>query len=350
LASIVVQPEVTAVIVRHPLLPPALGLLAIVAVVAAACGGSAASTAMSTATSTPAASPSASIAGSASKSPTNSAGQSVAAVPSSTGLPDFAHVYLLILENHEAGSIVGSASAPYINGLFARYGLATNYTGVSHPSQPNYIALFSGSTQGIADDGVHTLSATNLVDQLETKGKTWNVFAQDYPGGCYAGTTSSGSGDGIGAAGSYARKHDPAISFTDIASNPARCARISSLAGFDPAAGNFELIVPNDCNDMHSCSVATGDAFLKTFVPRITGSPAFADSVLFITFDEGTSDIGGGGRVATVVVSPLTPAGFTSATAYSHYSILRTIEDAWGLGCLGKACGATDMGAFFKSA
>jgi hypothetical protein len=70
--------------------------------------------------------------------------------------------------------------------------------------------------------------------------------------------------------------------------------------------------------------------------------------VLFITFDEGTSDIGGGGLVATVVVSPLTPAGFTSATAYNHYSILRTIEDAWGLGCLGKACSATDMGAFFK--
>ncbi len=219
---------------------------------------------------------------------------------------------------------------------------------MTHPSQPNYIALFSGSTQGIADDGVHTISATNLVDQLETKGKTWSVFAQDYPGGCYTGSTKSGSGDGIGAAGYYARKHDPAISFTDIASNPARCARISSLAAFDPAAGNFELIVPNDCNDMHSCSTATGDAFLKAFVPRITGSPDFANSVLFITFDEGTSDIGGGGRVATIVVSPLTPAGFTSATAFSHYSILRTIEDAWGLGCLGKACSATDMGAFFK--
>jgi phosphatidylinositol-3-phosphatase len=344
LASIVPQPEVTAVIVRRPQMQPALGLVAIVAVLAAACGGSATSTQPSSSAS----SPSASVAGSAFETPTNSAGQSAAVASSSTGLPDFAHVYLLVLENHEAGSIVASASAPYINSLIARYGLATDYTGVSHPSQPNYIALFSGSTQGITDDGVHTLSATNLVDQLETKGKTWNVFAQDYPGGCYAGTTNSGSGDGIGVAGSYARKHDPAISFTDIASNPTRCARISSLASFDPAAGNFELIVPNDCNDMHSCSIATGDAFLKTFVPRITSSPAFADSVLFITFDEGTSDIGGGGLVATVVVSPLTSAGFTSATAYSHYSILRTIEDAWGLGCLGKACSATNMGAFFK--
>lgn len=344
MASLFCLPEVTAVFARRLHIPPALGLVAIVAIVAAACGGSASPTQ----TLTPVASPSASTAGSAVETPTNAAGQSVAATPSSTGLPDFAHVYLLVLENHEAGAIVGSASAPYINSLIAKYGLATNYTGVSHPSQPNYIALFSGSTQGIADDGVHTLSAANLVDQLETKGKTWNVFAQDYPGGCYAGTTNSGSGDGIGAAGSYARKHDPAISFTDIASNPARCARISSLANFDPAAGNFELIVPNDCNDMHSCSIATGDAFLKTFVPRITGSPAFAHSVLFITFDEGTSDVGGGGRVATIVVSPLTPAGFTSATAYNHYSILRTVEDAWGLGCLGKACGVTDMGAFFK--
>jgi hypothetical protein len=340
---------VTAVVVRRPILPPALGLLAIVAVIAAACGGAVTSTQTSTPAASPtAASPSASTAGSAVETPANAAGQSVAATPGSTGLPNFAHIYLLVLENHEAGSIVGSASAPYLNSLIAKYGLATNYTGVSHPSQPNYIALFSGSTQGIADDGVHTLSATNLVDQLETKGKTWNVFAQDYPGACYTGTTNSGSGDGMGAAGSYARKHDPAISFTDIASNPTRCARISSLAGFDPAASDFELIVPNDCNDMHSCSVATGDAFLKAFVPKITGSPAFVNSVLFITFDEGTTDIGGGGRVATVVVSPLTRAGSTSGTAYNHYSILRTIEDAWALGCLGQSCSATDMSAFFK--
>ena len=335
---------------RHP---PRLLVTCLAAVLVAGCGGATSGpTASSPAASSPAASSPASSSP-ASSSPTASSpigSQSQATGPgaSPTGLPGFSHVYVLILENKEYSSIVGRASAPYLNSLIANYGLATDYTGVSHPSEPNYIALFSGSTQGVTNDGTHNLSATNLADQLEARGKTWSVFEQDYPGGCYAGSTRSGNGEGIGAAGYYARKHDPAISFTDISSSPARCARITNFAHFDPAAADFELIVPNDCNDMHSCPTAAGDAFLKTFVPRITGSPAFADSVLFITFDEGTSDIGGGGRIATVVVSPLTRAGFTSATPHNHYSMLRTIEDAWGLGCLAKACGAGNLGEFFK--
>jgi phosphatidylinositol-3-phosphatase len=264
------------------------------------------------------------------------------------GTPQFKHVYLIVLENEEYGSLVGSANAPFLNGLIAKYGLATNYFGISHPSQPNYLALFSGSTQGVTDDGIHDIAATNLADQLEAAHKTWSVFAQDYPGGCFAGATQNGAGEGIGAAGSYARKHDPAISFTDISSNPTRCAWILNLAAFDPAAADFEFIVPNQCNDMHSCSIATGDAFLRTFVPRITSSPAFAGSVLFITTDEGTTNTNGGGQVATVVVSPLGKSGFRSAVPYDHYSLLKTIEDSWGLPCLGQACSATDMAEFFR--
>jgi phosphatidylinositol-3-phosphatase len=271
-----------------------------------------------------------------------------ASAAASIGLPDFAHVYVLVLENEEYGSLVGSSKAPYLNGLIAKYGLATNYEAVAHPSQPNYVALFSGSTQGLTDDNSHDLAGTNLADQLEARGKTWNVFAQDYPGSCFTASTHAGDGGGIGAGGTYARKHNPAISFADIASNPARCARIVDLSQFDPAAADFSLIVPNQCNDMHSCSVSIGDAFLQSFVPRITSSAAFANSVLFITTDEGTSDTGGGGRVATVVVSPLVGAGFTSAAPYDHYSLLRTIEDAWNLGCLGQACSANNMAGFFK--
>ena len=154
--------------------------------------------------------------------------------------------------------------------------------------------------------------------------------------------------DATGSPGTYARKHNPAISFTDIATNPSRCAQISDLSTFDPGAASFELIVPNECNDMHSCPVSTGDAFLRAFVPRITSSPAFAGSVLFITTDEGTTNTGGGGQVATIVASPMVHAGFTSPAPYDHYSLLRTIEDSWGLGCLGQACAATDMAAFFR--
>ncbi len=267
--------------------------------------------------------------------------------PAAAAMPAFSHVYLMVLENEEFGSLVGNAQAPYLNSLIAKYGLATNYDGVAHPSQPNYVALVSGSTQGVTDDNTHDLTGKSLFDQLDAAGKTWNVFAQDYPGSCYTGSTHAGSGEGVGAAGTYGRKHNPAVSFTAITSNPTRCARIQDLAHFDPAVSDFEMIVPNECNDMHSCSIATGDAFLKAFVPSITSSPAFAGGVLFITTDEGKTDIGGGGRVATVVVSPMVTPGFTSGAAYDHYSLLRTIEDSWNLGCLGQACSAANMAEFF---
>jgi hypothetical protein len=266
--------------------------------------------------------------------------------PPPAGLPAFRHIYLIVLENKEYGSIVGNGTAPFIIGLIAHYGLATAYDAVAHPSEPNYLALFSGSTQGVTDDAVHNLGGTNLADQLEGHGRSWRVFAQNVPLGCDSGSVAS---DGEDGAGTYARKHEPAISFTDISGKPGRCARISDLSHFDPAAADFELIVPNMCNDMHDCSVATGDAFLASFVPRITASPAFADSVVFITWDEGSSSLGRGGHVATLVVSPRVKPGTRSATPHNHYSLLRTIEDAWGLGCLNLACGANDMAEFFAT-
>ncbi len=263
----------------------------------------------------------------------------------SGGLPAFSHIYVLVMENREYGSIVGSANAPYLNGLIAQYGLATNYDAVAHPSEPNYFALFSGSTQGITNDSRYDLPGANLVDQLTAHQKSWRVFAQNLPLGCYTGMTASGGPDG---SGSYARKHEPAISFTDISGDAPRCADIANFSAFDPSAADFEMIVPNLCNDMHDCSVATGDTFLKGFVPTITSSSAFKDGgVLFITWDEGTSDIGGGGHVATLVIGPGVKTGFASSVAHDHYSLVRTIEDAWGLGCLNQTCSANDLGEFF---
>ncbi len=293
------------------------------------------------ATATPVPSSSASAAGG---SPAATSPIPSATPVSTSGLPAFRHVYLIVMENKSYGEIVGSPAAPFINRLIARYGLASAYFAVAHPSEPDYIALFSGSTQGITDDGVYEISAPNLADQLEAHGRTWAVFAQNVPTGCYVGSVASGGPDGPGT---YARKHEPAISFTSIAGHPARCARITDFSHFDPAAADFELIIPNMCNDMHDCSVATGDAFLASFVPRITSSPAFADSALFITWDEGTTDTGGGGHVPLVVVSPLVRPGTVSGTAHDHYSLLRTIEDAWALGCLANACRANDLRELF---
>jgi hypothetical protein len=269
---------------------------------------------------------------------------------SRTGRPDpglpfprLRHLYLGVLENHAFSAVIGDRASPFLNGLANRYGLATNHVAVARPSQPNYIALFSGSTHGVADNDNHDLDAPNLADQLEAHGRTWRVFAENVPTGCFDGATATGGPDGPGT---YARKHEPAISFDGIRTNPARCANIANLSAFDPAAADFELIIPNLCHDMHDCSVAEGDRFMASFVPRITGSPAFADSALFITFDEADAH-SSDQHVPLIVVGPGVPQGFRSSTAHSHYSVLRSIEDAWGLGCLDESCDANNLGEFF---
>jgi hypothetical protein len=252
------------------------------------------------------------------------------------------------MENKEENRIVGSAAAPFLNRLADQGGLATNDHGVGHPSQPNYLALFAGDTYGVHDDGVHDLDGRTLADQLEAAGRTWHVYAQGVLPGCFTGPSTYGGPDLVGAAGWYVRKHNPAISFLGISGDSARCARITNLAPFDPAAADFELIVPNQTNDMHDGSVAQGDAFLAAFVPRITSSPAFANSLLLITWDEGSTNAGGGGQVATFLVSPLVAGGTRSDVEHDHYSLLRTIQQAFGLDCLGHSCDANDLGEFFS--
>jgi hypothetical protein len=253
-------------------------------------------------------------------------------------------IVVIVLENHSYAGIVNNPAAPYLNSLIHRYGLATRYTGVSHPSEPNYLALFSGSTQGVTDDGVHEFAARTLADQLEAHGRTWRVVAENVPSGCYAGAVAYGGPDG---AGWYARKHEPAIMFTGIAGSPARCANITGLRSFSLTAADFQLVVPNMCHDMHDCPVAVGDAFLKRFMAPITASPAFKGTLVVITFDEGTDGAGGGGRVATVLVGPTVRRASRSSVAHNHYGLLRTIQNAWSLGCLKRSCSAADLAEFF---
>ncbi len=269
----------------------------------------------------------------------------MAPAPTATASPVFSRVDVIVMENEEYGQIVGSADAPYINSLIAQYALATNYTGVTHPSEPNYFALFSGSTQGATNDGVYILDGANLADQLEAKGKAWRVFAESVPTNCFTGEVALNGADGTGF---YARKHNPAISFTNISRAPARCANITDFTHFDPTAADYAMIVPNLCHDMHDCSVATGDSFLKGFVPKILNSRAWQEGgALFITWDEGTTNVGGGGRVPLLVISSRVPKGFQSSTAHNHYSLVRTIEDVWGLGCLNESCQANTLDEFF---
>src|SRR5206468_2526585 len=149
-------------------------------------------------------------------------------------------------------------------------------------------------------------------------------------------------------------RHNPFVHYSDIVGNPARCG--NSVVPFswfssDLVANrlpSFVWITANLCNDMHDCSIATGDSWLASLVPQILQSPSFANSVLFLPWDEGTSAAGGGGQVPLIVVSPVTPAGLQSSAPATHYSLLRTIEDAWGLAPLGNSASATALSQFFR--
>jgi phosphatidylinositol-3-phosphatase len=260
-------------------------------------------------------------------------------------VPHFSHVFTIVLENRSATNVLDSAQAPYLNQLVARYGVADAYQGVAHPSQPNYLALFSGSTQGVTDDASHDLVAPTIADQLEAAGRSWRIYAENVPTGCFTGLKADGGPDGNGT---YARKHDPAISFTSISNSPTRCANIKPMTGFDPAAADYSFIVPNLCNDAHDCPLSTADDWLKNLVPRILESPAWKDGgVLFITFDEADGQDRQANRVATLVIAPSIVPGTRSSVPHTHYSLLRTVQDGLGLDCLALTCQANTLGEFF---
>lgn len=260
-------------------------------------------------------------------------------------VPRFSHVFTIVLENHSAVNVLGSADVPYLNQLVAQFGVAEAYQGVAHPSQPNYLALFSGSTQGVTDDAPHDLVAPTIADQLEAAGRSWRVYAENVPSGCFTGPTASGKSDG---SGTYARKHDPAISFTSISGSPARCANIQPMSAFDPAGADYSFIVPNLCNDAHDCPLSTADAWLRNLVPHILDSPAWQDGgVLFITFDEADGQDRAANRVVTLVIAPSVVAGTRSSVPHTHYSLLRTVQDGLGLDCLALSCQANTLGEFF---
>ena len=263
--------------------------------------------------------------------------------PSFTPSAGISHVVVVWMENRESSAVTAS-TMPYLYGLSQTYGRADGFYAVTHPSLPNYLAFWSGSTQGVTDDADHNLAAASLSSQMAAAGKSWRTYAQDYPaGGCSTGSAYSGGVDGPGVAGTYARKHNPAMSFTFV-SGSSQCANVQPLASFDPGV-NFAFVAPNLCNDMHDCSPAKGDAFLRAFLPGVFTAPEWAHTLLIVSFDEGTTNVHGGGRVFTMVARQGLD-GVASSTMHNHYGLLRTIEDIFGLPCLGASCGATPLAEF----
>jgi hypothetical protein len=255
------------------------------------------------------------------------------AAPPARALPSSrtSHIALIVMENKEAADVVGTSSSAYVTALARRYAVATRSYAIRHPSLPNYLALTSGSTQGITDDctGCH-VAARNIVDQLEAAGISWKAYIEDLPAPC----------SGVATAGGYAKKHNPFMYYDDVARDRRRCRNV---VGFDRLAADlsrgtlptFAFISPNLCHDTHDCPVATGDHFLSGLVPRLlheSGPHGF----VVLTWDEGTSDEGccvdaRGGRIATIVAGPDVRRHARANAPLDDYGVLRTVESALGL-------------------
>jgi len=286
-------------------------------------------------------------------------------IPAGSGaaaaIPPFSHVFVIVMENREYGQIIGAPDAPYLNQLASTYGLARRYYAITHPSLPNYLALLSGSVQGIANDcPTCEVEAPNLVDQLERHGRTWIAYVEDLPAPCFNGPFAGGPGSVLGTSG-YVRRHNPFMYFRDIGRDPSRCQHVVPLTRLDAdlASGYLPTLVwitPNLEHDMHSGSTREGDIWLSGLVPRLLASPAWQNGgVLFITWDEGQTNDGccgnaAGGHVPTLVIAARGRRAFASDQPYTHYSLLRTIEEAWQLGYLGHAADPTtrSMADFFR--
>ncbi len=256
------------------------------------------------------------------------------------------HVVIVLLENEERDAVIGSPAAPYVNALARRYGTMTRSYAITHPSLPNYLALTSGSTHGIESDCTGcSVSAPNIVDQLEAAGISWKAYLEDAPSPCYLGAEHGG----------YAKKHNPFAYYADVADSPRRC---SHLVGFeqlqsDLRAGRlptYVWITPNLCDDGHDCGVAASDRFLARTVPALLRELG-PHGLLVLTWDEGSSDRGccagaaAGGQIATVIAGPDVRTGARDATPIDHYGVLASVERALGLPPLAGA-GDPSSGSF----
>ena len=301
--------------------------------------------------------------------------------------------FIIVLENHSEHSVIGDPNTPYITSLAQQYGQAADYYGVTHPSEPNYIAMIGGSNWFTnTDNPANRFDHTNLVDELEASHISWGAYMEAMPASDPLTDYWPSSTDPL-----YASKHNPFALFTDIRDNPARVANIKPYTDLaaslnSPHAPRFVFITPDQCNDMHGGVNDTiaghpetpcpfnntnddpndvrlkhnADAFVKGAVMTILSSRAWTrHSAIFIVSDEGDftgnavnggwdspagccdspvlpagdPDISaswpgglyGGGLVPAIVIDPSGPHHFVSNLPYNHYSMLRTIEDAWNL-------------------
>ena len=301
-----------------------------------------------------------------------------------SAVPPYDHIFVIVEENHGFSDVIGNPAAPNLNALAEKFGLATDYFGISHPSEPNYVALLGGNTFGINSDNpyyTNPIDQPSLIQQLDNANISWKAYLQglphpDYRGICYP-LKCNGSPDSDPL---YVSKHDGIQNFTASlsAADWNRQVPVDQLDG-DLSSGrvpSFGYIIPTECSDQHGdppfCIdsgnpdggnlsaadpqdqrlVAQGDAYLGRTVSQITNASFWAtgNNAIVVTYDEGNDNAGccdagnrdpngtGGGQVATVVVTSHGPRHVKDATPFNHYSLLSTIQRSFGLGCLQFTC------------
>ena len=234
-------------------------------------------------------------------------------------VPSPAHVVVIVFENKDAAQI-NARSAPAMTDLGLRYARLTNYFAVTHPSLPNYLALVSGSNQGITHNCTTCSAAGESIgDQLTRAGRSWAAYAE-----------------GLRSGARFAKKHVPFLYFEHTAGH------VRPLSRFDPQhLPEFAFVVPDLCHDMHGCSVATGDAWFEQFVGPLLDVP---DTVVFVVFDEGSR----ANHVPAFALGTAVRPHSVFARRVTHYGLLATIEDMFELPRLGAAGTARPISGIWR--
>ena len=243
------------------------------------------------------------------------------AVSAQDGLPRPDHTVMVMEENKVFGQIIGAGGAPYINELAARGALFTTYFAIRHPSQPNYVALFSGSTQGLSDDSCgHHFNGPNLASELLGAGLTFAGYSESMPRMGYHGCS----------AGGYQRKHNPWVNFDNVP-DELNLPWTSFPTDFNELP-TVAIVVPNQDNDMHDGPISRGDAWLREHISPYIEWAQTHNSLFILTWDEGSS----GNHIVTIFVGPMVQPGVYSERQ-NHYSLLRTLLSMYGLAPIAKA-------------
>jgi hypothetical protein len=250
------------------------------------------------------------------------------------GVPRPDHTLVVVMENTSDSTLVGNSSAPYINSLISQGASFSDSHAITHPSEPNYLALFSGSTQGVTSDACPLSfgNTPNLASQALAAGLTFTAYSENLPSAgstvCTAGTSG------------YARKHDPWVNFSNVPGSDEQPYTAFPSGNFG-SLPTVSFVIPNLCDDMHDCSVQTGDTWLQNNIDGYVQWAKTHNSLLILTWDEDDSSTSAN-QILTVFVGQMVKQGVFAETI-NHYNVLHTIEDMYGLSAIGNAASAPSI-------